>query len=318
MTFAVIVVAAAFIFVGGRNDGAPLVALPLQTLQGTLWVPMALLWVVMPLVPLLGFWEVAASLESLTGFSADNQLGSIIVLGSVLLTLTVSTAINIPTSIALALVGALTGSTLGAGAGVDGPLLTRVLVLGVAAPLVAALLAYLLSHIPLRGWQKLPPRRLLQVYRGVTFPILAVAYSINGAQKMLFAAALAAGVGVSSAARMPLLLVAMASVFLLGVFTGLRRSSLFVRHGVASVSPPDLLWTEVATAIAVAGGSAVGVPLSMTQAITGGLLGTGVAKSTRAVNWVSLRRIGIAWLWTLPFAGLLSYLSTIAAAGALR
>ncbi len=206
--------------------------------------------------------------------------------------------------------GALTGSSIATGAGVNAPLLTRVILLGLAAPLVAAVLAFSLSHVPLHATAKLPPRLLLTIYRGITFPILAVTYAMNGAQKMVFAAALAAGVGVDQAAGMPLLLIITSTIFLAGLVTGLRGSSLFVRHGVTPVSPPDLLWTEVSTAIAVTGGSLVGIPLSMTQAITGGLLGAGFAKSARAVNWLSVRRIGVAWLWTLPLAGLVAYSAT--------
>ncbi len=315
MSIALVVAAFAFIFMGGRNDGAPLVALPLQTLQGHLFFPLLLLWAVIPLVPLLGFWQVADSLQSMTGFSTGNQLGSLIVLGSVLATLIISTATSIPTSIALALVGALTGSSLAVGSGVDGPLLTRVILLGLAAPLVAAFLAYLLSRIPLRAAQALPPRRLLAIYRGITFPILAATYALNGGQKMLFAGALAAGVSVGTAAQNPLLLVGIATVFMLGLLSGLRGSARFVRHGVATITPTALLWTEVATAISVTGGSLVGVPLSMTQAITGGLVGTGLSRSKRAVNWTSLQRVGIAWLWTLPLAGTLAYLATILTGG---
>lgn len=315
MTVAVTAVALAFIFIGGRNDGAPLIALPLQTLQSGLFAPLALLWLVIPAVPLLGFWDVAASLQAMTGFSAGNQLGSVIVLTSVLVTLMISTAVHIPTSIALALVGALTGSSLATGSGVDGPLLSRVLLLGLAAPIVSALIAYGLSWVPLHATGRVPPRRLFQIYRGITFPILAVTYSLNGAQKMVFAAALAAGVSVEVTSQAPVLLLGLSTVFMLGVLSGLRGSGRFVRHGVSQISPTALLWTEVATAISVTGGSLVGVPLSMTQAITGGLVGTGLRRSPRAVNWSSLQRIAVAWLWTLPVAGALAFLATALTAG---
>lgn len=311
MGIALALASLAFIFISGRNDGSPLVALPLQTLRAHPALPLALLWLVIPLVPLLGMWQVAASLQAMMGFGSGNQSAAFFVLLSVLVTLLAATLTNIPTSITLALVGALTGATIANGEQIDQTLLVRVLTLGVLAPLVAALLAFLLSKIPLRAWQSLPPRRLLAIYRAITFPSLALAYALNDGQKILFAGALALGVGVRDAAHLPLLAFGSSTVFILGTLSGLRRSGQFVRHGVTAVTPTALLWTEASTSLTVIGGSALGVPLSMTQSLTGALLGTGVTRSRRAIYWSSIRRIAIAWLWTLPFAGVLAYFSVL-------
>lgn len=52
--------------------------------------------------------------------------------------------------------------------------------------------------------------------------------------------------------------------------------------------------------------SALGMPVSMTQAIAGGLIGAGVAQGAGRVRWYAAVKIVIAWLLTLPASALLA------------
>ncbi len=308
MAVLIAVVAVLFIFVSGRNDGAPIIAVPSQTAREHVLLPLALLWVAIPLVPALGISQVAEALETLAGFSSSDGLRAFSVLTAVLLTLLLSSLVKVPTSITLALVGALTGAALAVGAAVDGKLLARVLILGLAAPMVAAGLAWLISKTPIRNVGSLSAAQVVKYLQGLTFPILVLAYAANDGQKIAFAAALVLGSTVSDIASSPPILLAASTVFLLGVLTGLKQSGKFVRHGVTAMRPLPLLWAEVSTAITVIGGSALGVPLSMTQSLTGSLMGVGLERSRRHVYWASIRRIALAWVWTLPAATGISFL----------
>lgn len=302
------VVAALFIFISGRNDGAPIIAVPSQSARTQVALPIGLLWIALPLVPALGISQVAQALESLAGFSSTDGLRAFSVLTAVLLTLLLSSLVNVPTSITLALVGALTGAALAVGAAVDGKLLARVLLLGLAAPVVAAGLAFLLSKLPVGNTGSIPAARIVKFLRAIMFPLLVLAYAANDGQKIAFATALILGTTVADVASSPLILLAASTVFILGVLTGLRQSDKFVRHGVTAVKPLPLLWAETSTTITVIAGSALGVPLSMTQSLTGSLLGVGLEKSRRNVYWSSVRRIALAWVWTLPAAAGISFL----------
>ncbi len=296
-----------FIFLNGRNDGGPLVSLPLQTVRNRWWVPLLSLWVAMPLVPFFGFDRVARSLQDMMGFSPERQGEAVVVIAAVLVTLLMSQLAGIPTSITLALVGSLTGATLFLGAAVDKPLLLRVVLLGMLAPLVAAGAGYLLMFVPLRAPKNVTPHQMLRIYRAITYPALVIAYAVNDGQKVLFALALILHSSVEQSAHQFGFLLAASTVFMVGVFSGLRSAGRFIRHGITAVSPVGLVWTETCTALTVIGGASVGVPLSMTQSLTGALLGVGLARSRKAVYWKGMRRVGIAWLWTLPFAGLAAY-----------
>ena len=50
----------------------------------------------------------------------------------------------------------------------------------------------------------------------------------------------------------------------------------------------------------------MGVPVSTTHTITGAIVGVGAARRTSAVRWGVARRIVIAWVVTMPAAGLIA------------
>ena len=50
----------------------------------------------------------------------------------------------------------------------------------------------------------------------------------------------------------------------------------------------------------------LGVPVSTTHTITGAVVGVGAARRTSAVRWGLARRIVVAWVVTMPMAGLIS------------
>lgn len=291
--------------VSGRNDGAPIVALAVQSRGLGGWLAMAYFGLLLPGVPLLGFWGVADSLDQLLGPETGQATIASALIVSVLITIGVSNVANIPTSITLAIVGAIIGSTIAQSRLFPGNLLSRVLGLGIAAPFIAAVVAFILSRVLVSDGQV--SRRLLLVIKRVTLPLLVLAYAANDGQKVIFVAALALGMPIGDVAGNIVVLGIATAVFLLGIWIGMGHSGRFIRHGVASIRPLDLLWAETATSAAVLAGAGLGVPLSMTQALTGAVVGTGMSHSARSVYWRNVGRIGIAWLWTLPAAGILAY-----------
>ncbi|WP_129587591.1 inorganic phosphate transporter [Actinomyces minihominis] len=313
MSALLLCLAVAFVFLNGRNDGAALAAVPFQTARKPLLGQLLFLWIAIPIVPYFGLWTVAGSLQEMLDFGgvqagAAAQLASITILFATLLTVGASIAARIPTSITLALVGALTGVGLADGSGIDTHLVLRVLALGLAAPIVSAALSFLLSHLPLPISSAKSPHAVLQLLHRIAFGAISLAYSANDGQKILFTIALVTAAPVSEASRnLPAGLLA-AAVFAVGTVLGLRSSGRFVRHGITATSSVDLLWTEVSTAATVLGGAALGTPLSMTQSMTGGLLGVGVRRSRRAIYWNGILRVCIAWVWTLPISVLIAFL----------
>jgi PiT family inorganic phosphate transporter len=69
---------------------------------------------------------------------------------------------------------------------------------------------------------------------------------------------------------------------------------------LATLRPIDAVSAEVVGAASVLASSAIGVPVSMTQATAGAVVGAVSSKSARRVRWESATRIVAAWLVTLP------------------
>jgi hypothetical protein len=53
--------------------------------------------------------------------------------------------------------------------------------------------------------------------------------------------------------------------------------------------------------------ASLGVPVSTTHTITGGILGVGTAKGARAVKWAIGAKIFYAWIFTLPMCFALAF-----------
>lgn len=312
MEFAVGLASIIFIALSGRNDGGPLLALPYQTQRRNAWVPVAVLFVTVPAVALWGSRSVARSLAELFNPGGAGEFGALAALVGVLATLALAGALNAPTSITLALIGSLTGTSLASTGTVDGATLLRVILLGLAAPMVAAFLAYLLSSLPIR---QLPGGTragdVLKWGKRGAFFLMLIAYGANDGQKVMFAVALALSITVDDAGSSVFLMLMASAIFTFGALYGVRKSTRFIRHGVAKTNPISILWGELASATAVLAGSALGTPLSMTQSITGSLVGSALALSPKAVYWQAIKRVGFAWVWTLPMAALVSYLLVV-------
>ena len=60
------------------------------------------------------------------------------------------------------------------------------------------------------------------------------------------------------------------------------------------------------------------VPVSTTHTIAGAIVGVGAARRTSAVRWGVARRIVIAWIITMPMAGLMAALAYLAAGTVLK
>jgi PiT family inorganic phosphate transporter len=65
---------------------------------------------------------------------------------------------------------------------------------------------------------------------------------------------------------------------------------------------------ETGGAITLFTATYLGVPVSTTHTITGAIVGVGAARRTSAVRWGVARRIVVAWIITMPMAGVVAAL----------
>jgi PiT family inorganic phosphate transporter len=293
--------AALFAVVAGANDGSTIVAAGLRVpgLRPITQIGLLLAALVLGPTVLFGTRVASTLAERLVPFGGGQHQGVVLVaiVVSVGVVFTLARA-GLPTSLTLALMGAITGAGVGAGLPVALPVLAEVALAGVLAPVLAGFLGFALTRGGLRvvgGWRATRRARRLHL---AAYCLQCLAYSANGGQKMLAVFAIATA-GTVGSANWGLALAA-AGLFGLGLVGGVRRAAANLSRGVLAVHLRHALVAEVCSSVVVAGGGLAGLPLTMSQAVSGGLIGAGASESPARVRWATAARLAGAWLVTLP------------------
>ena len=98
-------------------------------------------------------------------------------------------------------------------------------------------------------------------------------------------------------------------VRLLGTAAGGWRIIKTMGTKVVKLDPVHGFAAETSAATIILGASTLGMPVSTTHVISSAILGVGSSDRFRAVRWAVARNIGIAWVLTLPAAGMVAALA---------
>jgi PiT family inorganic phosphate transporter len=294
-----------FVFVCGANDGGALLALAVRHGDVPAYGILAVLLAAIVAGPALFGLTVARTFTD-TLVDARGARGELIVLGGVAVALILILGLTwrgVPTSVTLAVIGGLAG--VSAGLGVSPRWARLSLVLGVAAvsPLLGGGLGYLLG----KAVGRLPTSASLPGavrYAHLTaFAGQSLAYAANDGQKMFAVVGVALGAADGVRGLQPpsfIVLCGLAAVFAAGAVLSLRRMSRGTASGLLAMRPWHLVSAGLASATAVLGSAGMGVPVSMTQSVTAGLVGTGASQGARRIRWQFAVPVLVAWLVTLP------------------
>jgi PiT family inorganic phosphate transporter len=292
--------AAVFAVVNGANDGGAMLAAALKARGLRLYMSLVLFMIALVVVPLLVGTSVADTLTS--GLvAADRQtqpwlmavgvVAAMIVVGGL-------TAASLPTSLTLGVVGGIVGAGIGRGLPVAAGAVVKVLLIGLASPVVGAVLAMVMSRVVAAALAAGDGKRLATLHRVATC-VQAIAYAANDGQKMV------AVVSVTSLGVTAPTLVAVAVLFAVGAVLGISAAADTLGSQILRTGPRDEVTAQLASSIAVIGSAVLGAPVSMTQALSGGLVGTGVRRGLRQVRWRVAEQLAVAWVMTLPSAAII-------------
>ncbi|MCG5216301.1 inorganic phosphate transporter [Streptosporangium sp. KLBMP 9127] len=308
MTTVLVALACVFAVVSGINDGGALLGTGLKLPSVRPLVGLLMLMVAVAVVPLITSQVAVTFTTRLTVLrGADGQIAMAVAVVSALVVVTVLSARGQPTSLTLAIVGAVTGAGLGWGLPVSLGGVVFVLAVGLAAPFVGALVSSVVSRVLTRvatsttlpGW-----------HRG-GFALQCLAYAANDGQKMLAVFMIALSLsGVPAGVS-----VLIAVLFGIGAVYGLPRAGRTLSREILASRHLHAVSAEVGSGLTVLGCAAAGAPVSMTQSIAGGLIGAGMAESMRRVRWPAATKIVMAWTLTLPVSGLLAAVAALAVKG---
>ncbi|MGW0803586.1 anion permease [Nonomuraea sp. NPDC002799] len=293
-----IVLACLFAVVSGINDGGALLATGLKLPSVRPAVGLLTLVVLVAVVPLISDQVALTFATRLATFRGpDDRIAMMLAVVSSLTVVTVLSAKGRPTSLTLAVVGGVTGAGLGWGLPVSAGSVAQVLAFGLAAPIVGGLLGW----VAIRLLAVTTTTQGLRRRHWAGFLLQSIAYAANDAQKMLAVFMIMFGFSGAPPAYTSLAAV----LFGLGALYGLPRAGRTLGREIIVSRPAHGVAAELGAGTAVIGCAIAGMPVSMTQAIAGGLIGAGVSQGGGRVRWYAAVKIVTAWLLTLPASALL-------------
>ena len=227
---------------------------------------------------------------------------------------------SLPSSSSHALFGGLVGATM-AGLGVDGVkwvgdgtkldgVIGKVVLPALMSPVIAIAVAAVGTWLVFAI-----TRGVAAKYRESGFrwgqigsaSLVSLAHGTNDAQKTMgvITLALIATGSWTDLQSVPFWVkLACALAIALGTYLGGWRIIRTLGKGLVEISSPQGMAAESSSAAVILVSSHLGFALSTTHVATGSILGTGLGKKDSTVNWRIAGRMGMAWLITLPSAGL--------------
>ena len=227
---------------------------------------------------------------------------------------------GLPSSSSHALFGGLIGATMaGLGAGgvkwvgdgtkLDG-VVGKVIIPSVISPVVAVLVAAVGTWLIFRITEGVAMRFKERGFRWGQIgsaSLVSLAHGTNDAQKTMgvITLALIAGGHWRDTSSVPVWVkVACAAAIALGTYIGGWRIIRTLGKGLVEISSPQGMAAESSSAATILASSHLGFALSTTHVATGSILGTGIGKPGAEVRWRVALRMVLAWLITLPMAGI--------------
>lgn len=222
--------------------------------------------------------------------------------------------LGIPSSSSHALIGGIVGATIAA-VGLRGVIwsgvVSKVIVPAVVAALLATLVGAVGTWLVYRTTRGVAEKRTERGFRRGQIgsaSLVSLAHGTNDAQKtmgVIFLALMSYG-AVSTTASVPPLwvIVSCAVAMAAGTYLGGWRIIRTLGKGLVEIKPPQGMAAESSSAAVILLSAHFGYALSTTQVATGSVLGSGVGKPGAEVRWGVAGRMVVAWLVTLPLAGL--------------
>jgi PiT family inorganic phosphate transporter len=98
-----------------------------------------------------------------------------------------------------------------------------------------------------------------------------------------------------------------ASAMALGTATGGWRIIKTMGTKMIKLQPVNGFAAEVAASAVILGATHFGTPVSTTHVISGSIMGVGTAKRASAVRWGVAGNMLVAWVLTIPAAGIVAF-----------
>ena len=314
----VIVTALAFDFTNGFHDTANAMATSIAT--GALRPKVAVaLSAVLNLVGAFLSTKVASTISG--GLVDDAKITPAIIFGGLcgaILWNLFTWLLGLPSSSSHALFGGLIGATwiaAGHGAINFSTVVSKVLLPAFIAPVVAGVVALIATYGAYTLTRKAKERTVSAGFRRgqtVSASMVSLAHGTGDAQKTMGVITLllisSGHLGAGSGPPVWVILCAGLAIAL-GTYSGGWRIIRTMGHGLTDVQSPQGFAAETSSTAVLLASAHLGFALSTTQVCSGSILGSGIGRRLADVRWTLAGKMAMAWLVTLPMAGLVGALS---------
>jgi PiT family inorganic phosphate transporter len=223
---------------------------------------------------------------------------------------------GLPTSSSHSLTGGLVGAAI-AKAGLDGVqwagLVDKFMIPTLLAPVIGLVIGAVFIVIIYWVFRHAQPARLQRRFRlaqTASAAFMAFSHGSNDAQKtmgVMTLALVAGGIVPASNFHVPIwVIVVSASAMAAGTLAGGWRIIRTVGGRIVKIAPPQGFAAETSAGAVLLATAHLGYPVSTTHVITGSIMGAGGVGRVKAVRWGVAGSILVAWVITLPAAGLVA------------
>jgi inorganic phosphate transporter, PiT family len=227
--------------------------------------------------------------------------------------------LGIPSSSSHALIGGLLGAVAvssGLTAINASGVQDKVLVPLVASPIAGVFIGFMFMVVVLNVFRRAHPQRLNDRFRRLqvlSAAYMAFSHGSNDAQKTMGIMTLALfGAGVISTPAIPTWVILIAATAIsFGTAAGGWRIIRTMGQRVVKLDPVHGFAAETTAATIIFTASHFGMPVSTTHVISSAIMGAGASDRFSAVRWGIAGNIVVAWIITLPAAGLVAALAYV-------
>jgi PiT family inorganic phosphate transporter len=313
---ALVLVALAFDYTNGFHDAANAIATSVSTRALTPRIALVMAAVMNFVGAFLG-QKVAHTVSDVIVPGGSARHGLVIVMagliGAILWNL-ITWYFGLPSSSSHALIGGLVGSAIVSGSLVQwAVIIEKVAIPMVLSPVVGFTLAFLVMLAIMWIFRRRNPHRINRGFRfaqTASAAAMALGHGLQDAQKTMgvIFLALATGGFVAESDPLPVwVIIAAASAISLGTYSGGWRIMRTLGRRIIHLDPARGFSAEVvASSVLYTTAYVFEAPISTTHIITSSVMGAGATKSASAVRWGVVRSIVVAWILTVPAAGLLA------------
>ncbi|MCE0768032.1 inorganic phosphate transporter [Pseudonocardia kujensis] len=313
LVIVVVITALIFDFTNGFHDTANAMATSIAT--GALRPKVAV--AVAGVLNLVGAFlsvEVAKTISS--GMIDETKITPVVIfaglVGAIIWNL-LTWLVGMPSSSSHALFGGLIGASLvaaGVGAVNFGTVLTKVVIPAAISPVLAGLVALIGTWIGYRATARADRGTITKGFRTgqiVSSSMVALAHGTNDAQKTMGVITLTlitAGVLAPNSGPPFWVIVSAGLAIALGTYLGGWRIIRTLGKRVSAIESPQGFAAETSSAAVILASSHLGFALSTTQVCSGAIFGAGAGRRLAGVRWGVAGQMAIAWILTLPAAGI--------------